>query len=218
MRGGRHCDDCGRVVEVEALALRRSLVRNVALPKLGVETAQAMQKGPKQPVVLVYGMLHGRRRGHNHERGVAPARLDQLVVLDNALGCDLGDVRGCQVLRGEEQEVELVGFISLHTVDAGEGAFSRNQLRGEGLVVLTLPGALAVALLDLIPADQYQSYVGARLAMCIHSYRSKSSAWQHYIVASSVELKSHKSFTLPKPVYNSILKAFTTSLNPERYQ
>lgn len=64
------------------------------------------------------------------------------VVGEDAFGGEVGDVWREEVLGGEEEVVEFVGFVGLGAVDAGERVLWVLELGDEGFVGLALPGVL----------------------------------------------------------------------------
>ena len=90
------------------------------------------------------------------------------MVFDNALGRNLGYIHGCQFFGGEEEKVELIGFITLRAVYAGKDPLLVDELGDEGLITSALPGVLITSLLDLIPAETF--HVTTNLVQCfVHS-------------------------------------------------
>ena len=100
-------------------------------------------------MVVFHTAFHGWGRRHEHNRSIAPTRMDLFVVFNDALGRYFSDFCGCQIFGVEEEKVELVGFIAFRAVYAGKDASFVKELRCEGLITLSLPGCFVVMVFDL---------------------------------------------------------------------
>jgi hypothetical protein len=135
-------------VEAKAPSGIIGVLGNVTGPWLGIQLAQALEKGPEEFVVVIHAAIFIGIWCKNDERcveavavGFGSVGKDRLR--NNPYVLPLGDV-----LRLQEDEDEVVFFVPFGRVDAREGLILVYELCHECFVGLPLPRVFSVSVLD----------------------------------------------------------------------